>query len=285
MESGTRFEDLVSQFAENGFCQLEIRDGDYLQKSEFGDFIGQIQNAMDRYEDNQWRQICDEIHESDNWTQMVKTEDRPLWDRVYDFIRITKDVVFSYAMSHPWLGMPENADRDDVCIRKALKLAYLLCPQNARLRLVDLESAGDLDGDAPVSNLKRYDSLLPDYPVVLAVENAKRSATLILELARKGNAQLAYDEANIYQLDGTPFNTPDEFWQTIKKEDLISVHLKQKTTAGVLSKLGDGFVNFRSLFKYLGEIDYDGDWLFENIPSDQPLMDAIQSRDFINELC
>ena len=285
MENGMKFEELVSQFAEDGFRQLEIRDGDYLQESEFGDFIRQIQDAMARYEDSQWRQICDAIHESANWTNMVKAEDRPLWDRVYDFFQMTKDVVFSYAMAHPWLGRPESIDKDDARILDSLKLAYLLCPRNARLRLVDLETIAELDRDAPAANLKRYGALLPDYPVILAVENAKRSAIEILEFAIQGNAKLAYDEANIYQLDGTTLNPPDAFWKTIKKADLISVHLKQKTTVGVLSTVGDGFVDFRSLFNYLREIKYDGDCLFENVSSEQPLMDAIQSRGFINDLC
>ena len=284
MESGKRFEDLAVQFAENGFCQLEIRDGDYLQNSEFGEFLKQIQNVMGRYEDGQWRQICDEIHQSEKWTSMVKGDDRALWDRIYEFSRITEDIVFSYAIAHPWLRKPENIDMDDSYIRNYIKLAYLLCPQNARLRFVDLETSGELDVDAAVSNLKRYGSLLPELPVSLAVENAHRSTLEILELAIMGKAKLAYDEANIYQLDGSAFNAPEAFWQTIKKEDLISVHLKQKTGDGVLSIMGDGFVDFRSMFKHLRHIGYDGDWLFENMPSAQPLEDTIQSRTYIQEL-
>ena len=284
MEGGKRFEDLAVQFAENGFCQLEIRDGDYLQNSEFGEFLKQIQNAMDRYEDSQWRQISDEIHQSEKWTSMVKGEDRPLWDRVYEFSRMTEDIVFSYAIAHPWLSTPENIDKDDSGIRDSIKLAYLLYPQNARLRLVDLDTSGELDGEAAVSNLKRYGSLLPELPVSLAVENAHRSTLEILELALLGKAKLAYDEANIYQLDGSAFNAPEAFWQTIKKEDLISVHLKQKTADGVLSIVGDGYVDFQTLFNHTRNMDYDGDWLFENIPSAQPLEDTIKSRSYIDGL-
>lgn len=284
MEGGERFEDLAVQFAENGFRQLEIREGDYLQDAEFGEFIRQIQNAMEHYEDSQWRQICDDIHQSEKWTSMVKGEDRPLWERIYEFSRITEDIVFSYAIAHPWLSKPENIDMDDSCIRDSIKLAYLLCPQNARLRLVDLETSGELNKDAAVSNLKRYGSLLLELPVSLAVENAHRSTLEILGLAIEGKAKLAYDEANVYQLDGSAFNSPEAFWQAIKKEDLISVHLKQKTADGVLSIVGDGYVDFRSMFNHLRNIDYDGDWLFENMPSGQPLEDTIQSRTYIEAL-
>ena len=33
--------------------------------------------------------------------------------------------------------------------------------------------------------------------------------------------------------------------------DLTSVHFKQKTEAGVLSEVGDGFVNFRAIAEHL----------------------------------
>ena len=123
-------------------------------------------------------------------------------------------------------------------IIKSKKLAYLLCPKRPRLRLVDLETEGDIDEFAAIANLKHHAALLPDYPMIFAVENARQTATLTLKLAVAGGAKLTYDETNTYRANGTTLNPPDEFWSAVKIEDLTSVHFKQKTEDGVLSEVG-----------------------------------------------
>ena len=145
-------------------------------------------------------------------------------------------------MSHPWLSPPTDSETDTQQIIQAKKLAYLLCPARARLRLVDLDTEGDIDASAAVANLERYSELLPDYPMIFAVENARQTATLTLKLAVAGGVKLTYDETNTYRADGTPVNPPDEFWGAVKMTDLTSVHFKQKTEAGVLSEVGDGLL-------------------------------------------
>ena len=84
-------------------------------------------------------------------------------------------------MSHPWLSAPNDIKVDTQKIIIAKKLAYLLCPSRARLRLVDLETEGEIDEDAAIDNLKRYNTLLPEYPMIFAVENARQSAPLTLK--------------------------------------------------------------------------------------------------------
>ncbi len=282
MEDGTRFEDLVALFARNGFRHLEVRDGDYLRRSEFGRFIHEIEEASAGYSHPDWRRICEEIHTTKVPDAAVKEEHRSVFDRLINFFQMSQGVVFSYALSYPWLTRPASIEADNDLIARAIQLAYLLCPQQARLRLVALDPVDPVDEQTATSNLKRYRSLLPDYPVILAVENALQPAPLILELAIAGGALLAYDEANNYHSDGRALNAPEEFWHAVKLENLASIHLKQKTPEGVLARLGDGFVDIAALIERLRNCGYSGDLLLEYLPTDQPLADAIQSRTFLS---
>jgi hypothetical protein len=175
----------------------------------------------------------------------------------------------------------ENIKADNLKIIRAKKLAYLLCPETARLRFVDPQFAGPADDSVVVANLERYRSLLEDYPVILCVENSKLSATRTLTLTISGGALLAYDEANIYGVDGSRLNSPADFWNVVRMNDLASVHIKQKNESGVLTKIDDGFVDFKTILRHLKEGRYTGDLLFENAPSDHPLQDTIQSREYL----
>ena len=47
MEGGDRFEDLARQFGDQGFKDMEVREGDYLRNSEFGSLIGEIEASME----------------------------------------------------------------------------------------------------------------------------------------------------------------------------------------------------------------------------------------------
>jgi sugar phosphate isomerase/epimerase len=281
MEDGNRFEDLVALFARNGFRHLEVRDGDYLRQSEFGRFIHEIEEAAAGYKHQDWQRICDEIHTAKVTDAVGREEHRTVFDRLVNFFQMSQGVVFSYALSHPWLSRPADIEAENDHITRAIKLTYLLCPHQARLRLVALEPVDPVDGQTAISNLKRYGSLLPDYPVTLAVENALQPAPLILELAVAGGALLAYDEANNYQSDGSALNTPEEFWRAVKLEDLASIHLKQKASQGVLARLGDGFVDIAALIERLRDCGYSGDLLLEYLPTAEPLADAIESRTFL----
>jgi hypothetical protein len=64
-------------------------------------------------------------------------------------------------------------------------------------------------------------------------------------------------------------------------EILTSIHYKQKTTAGVLAQVSDGFVDFAAITRRLQAGDYRGDLLLENAPTMQPLEDAMQSRTYL----
>ncbi len=149
------------------------------------------------------------------------------------------------------------------------------------MRLVDLESEGEIDHNAAVTNLKRYKSLLPEYPMIFAVENAKQSATLTLQLAIAGGAKLTYDETNTYRDDRTTLNPPEAFWQKVKMDDLTSVHFKQKTEEGVLSEVNSGYVDFKAITQRLKTGNYEGELLLENAPTTHSLKDAINSRKYL----
>ena len=277
IDNGARFDDLMVEFGANGFKDMEVREGDYLRNSEFGELIQQIESAMPTYSDTEFKTICDAI----STENLFQTEHHELFEAFAVFARKADGLTLSYAMSHPWLSSPADSETDTQYIIKAKKLAYLLCPQRPRLRLVDLDTEGDIDEPAVIANLKRYAALLPNCPMIFAVENARQSATLTLKLAVAGGAKLTYDETNTYRGDGTPLNDPDEFWATVKMADLTSVHFKQKTEDGVLSEVGDGYVDFRAIAGHLKTRGYTGDLLLENSPTSHSLQDALRSRTYL----
>ena len=284
IDDGDRFEDLVRQFGDHGFKDMEVREGDYLRNSEFGGLIGEIETAMGRYPDEQWKAICDALWEG-RQDSAVTAEDGALFARVGGFIELARNLKLSYAMSHSWLAAPDDLEADTQHIIQAKKLAYLLCPVNARLRIVGLApTGGRADPQAAVANVKRYRSLLPNFPMVFAVENSRQPATFTLDLAVQGGALLTYDEANTYRDDGTTVNSPEDFWSAVRMEDLTSVHFKQKTADGVLTQVRDGYVDFAAIGKRLEAGNYKGDLLLENTPTDQPLEDAVSSRVYLSSL-
>jgi len=283
LDQGERFEDLVIRFCRQGFKEIEIRDGEYLRRSPFGRFIDTIEKAMAHYDPGTWQKMCERLHRGEDWRSPILDEDLRLFGDAEAFFKQTAEAVYSYAISFQWLTRPEDRSVDDRRIASAVKLAYLLNPRQPRLRLVSLEPADDIDSETAASNLKRYTTLVPACPVTLAVENALHPAPAILELARNGNALLAYDEANNYLIDGTALNTPEEFWQSVRIEDLASVHLKQKTDQGVLARLEDGFVDIPALVGRLRDGGYSGDLLLEYKATEDPLEDAVQSRAYLLE--
>ncbi|MYA72016.1 hypothetical protein F4009_10330 [Candidatus Poribacteria bacterium] len=275
--NGARFDDLMVEFGANGFKDMEVREGDYLRNSEFGHLIQEFKAAMPAYTDTEFRTICDAV-----WTeQPYQTQHVPLFEAIAVFTEKASGLTLSYAMSHPWLSRAADNKTDTQQIIKAKKLAYLLCPERPRLRLVDLDTEGDIDASAAIANLKHYAALLPEYPMVFAVENARQTATLTLKLAVAGGAKLTYDETNTYRADGTTLRPPVEFWRAVEMTDLTSVHFKQKTEAGVLSEVGDGYVDFRAVAEHLKTRHYTGDLLLENTPTVHSLRDALRSREYL----
>ncbi len=283
IENGACFDDLMVQFGENGFREMEVREGDYLRNSKFGVLITALEEAMLEYSDNEFKSICDVVWNGTT-TDVINlndTEHPKLFEEIADFVQKASGLTLSYAMSHPWLSTPHDIQADNQKIVIAKKLAYLLCPARARLRLVDLDTQGEIDENVAIDNLKRYNTLLPDYRMIFAVENARQSATMTLKLAVAGGAKLTYDETNTYLADGTTINPPEEFWKEVKMDDLTSVHFKQKTQVGVLSEVGDGFVDFKAIAQHLQSGNYTGDLLLENAPTIQSLTDAINSRKYL----
>ena len=283
MESGDSFEDLASKFGENGFREMEVRDHNYLRNSAFGDMMREIEAAMGAYTDKGWKAICEALWRGASWSELIKVEHKSLFDKVSEFQRKMSDLTLSYAASHVWLAEPDDLNADIARINEAKKFAYLLCPHGARFRIVDVETDGNIDTEVAVANVKRYKSLLSSYPMVFAVEHGGQSATWTLELARHGGCPLIYDQANTFRSDGTASNEPDDFWSTVRKEDLASVHIKQRTADGFSTRIADGFVDFKSILKHLTRLGYKGDLLIENTATDQPLEDALVSRKYLLE--
>ncbi|RKU26923.1 hypothetical protein C6497_12825 [Candidatus Poribacteria bacterium] len=284
IENGARFSDLMVEFGENGFKDMEVREGDYLRNSGFGQLIDSLEDAMLTYTDSEFKTICDMLWDCVRTQQNYdanNTKHPELFNEVAVFARKAVGITLSYAMSHPWLSAPDDFEMDTQQIVIAKKLAYIMCPSGARLRLVDLDTEGKIDENAAIANIRRYVSILPDYPMTFAVENARQSASLTLKLAVAGGAKLTYDETNTYRSDGTTLNTPEEFWANVKMDDLTSIHFKQKTEEGVLSEVGEGYVDFKAIKKYLKSRNYTGDLLLENTATKHSLIDAINSREYL----
>ncbi len=276
------FEKLIGAFIQNGFLHIEIRDGDYLRQSAFGGIIEGVETAIQEVSDTEWLQICLAFHPG-SWHDRPELDAQKL-QPISDFSRlfqINPEAVFSYAMAHPWMGRPQNTAADDARIIQAKKLAYLLSPANARLRLVDLTAGQALDEETAITNLRRYQSLAPEFPVALAVENSQLAPHVILNLANQCNVHMAYDEANNYNQDGLTLGDSSLFWNAVQNSQIISVHLKQKNHTGVCAHLEEGFVDFPALFKHLHDSSYNGDWLLEYRATDQPIQDAVKSREYL----
>ena len=60
MDQGDSFIDLVQQFGQNGFTQFEVRDGDYLRQSIFGDLLEKLKDVMENYKKHLRQEISDE---------------------------------------------------------------------------------------------------------------------------------------------------------------------------------------------------------------------------------
>ena len=132
MESGDSFENLASQFAENGFREMEVRDHNYLRNSKFGNLMREIEAAMDAYTDKEWKAICEALWQETNWSELVKMEHKSLFDKVCEFVRKMSGITLSFAASHAWLAEPDDLDADNERIIQAKKFAYLLCPNAPR---------------------------------------------------------------------------------------------------------------------------------------------------------
>lgn len=284
LEKGERFEALATAFGARGFRDIEVRDGEYLLRSEFGGLLTEITAAMDRYSDDEWKGLCAARFQSQTGDPPLRSADRALFGRLGEILAQTRELAFTYAISHPWVSQPADIAADNRRIVQAKRLAFLLAPQGARLRLVDPQATGASDSQTAVANLARYRSLLAGYPVVLAVENALQPASFTLQLARQAKTLLAYDEANSYRSDGTTTEAPAAFWSAVAMADLTSVHFKQKTPDGVLPRVAEGFVAFAPMVRCLQTQKFSGDLLLENAPSETPLEDALQSRDYLRKL-
>lgn len=281
LAAGDRFEELAVRFAKEGFPDIEIRDGDYLQASEFGLFLRDIVKMSEQYPAAAWKAVCEALSSGQNPAEAILPIDRPLFDRIRRFKEITSEATFTYAIQHPWLGGPDDPDAHDRRIVAAKKLALLFSSRHARMRLVDLSSADPIDMTAAAVNLNRYRSLAGELPVIHAVENARQSATLTLKIAAEAGFLIAYDEANLFFPGDRVLEPPELFRESLDPRSLASVHLKQKSGAEVLPHLCAGRVDLHGILKWMRKLSYAGDLLLETAASENPLRDARTSRDYL----
>jgi hypothetical protein len=283
LAAGDRFEDLALRFAKEGFTDIEIRDGDYLRKSAFGVFLDEIDKTAAAYPAAAWKGVCEALSSGANPGEAIRPADRALFDGIRRFTEKTAGITLTYALMHPWLSRPADQRQDDLRIIAAKKLAFLLSPRSARMRLVDSASPEPFDDSAAGANLRRYCTLAGGLPVIHAVENSRRPASLFLKIAAAADFSLAYDEANLFLPVDRIVEEPERFWESLDPRFLASIHLKQKSfkDSSPLPCLGPGRVDIHGIMRHVRRISYIGDILLENAPSDDPLQDAKKSRDYV----
>jgi len=97
IENGARFAELMVEFGANGFKDMEVREGDYLRNSEFGQLIQELEAAMPAYTDTEFRTICDAV----GTEQLDQTKHGPIFEEIATFTEKASGLRLSYAMSHP----------------------------------------------------------------------------------------------------------------------------------------------------------------------------------------
>ena len=140
---------------------------------------------MPAYTDAEFRAICDAIWKK----QSYETRHSTLFAEVAAFVQKASGLTLSYAMSHPWLSPPKDSEADTQQIMSAKKLAYLLCPARPRLRLVDLDTEGDIDASAAIANLKHYNGLLPDFPMIFGCRERSTNRHTDLKVSGRRGCQ------------------------------------------------------------------------------------------------
>ncbi|MDP1989873.1 MAG: hypothetical protein Q8K00_02525 [Syntrophales bacterium] len=284
LSAGDRFEDLLLRFGKEGFSDIEIRDGDYLRNSEFGVFLNEIERISEPYPAAAWKGVCEALSSGGISAEAIRPTDRPFFERIRRFKEKTSGITLTYALQHPWMSRPDDVEENDRRIISAKKLAFLLSPSFARMRLVDLSSSKPIDVSVASANLDRYCSLASELPVIHAVENSHESALLTLKIATEAGFFIAYDEANLFLPGDLIIEAPELFWESLDPRSLVSVHLKQKSADGVLPHLGPGRVDLSGIMSRVRKIAFTGDVLLESAASENPLEAAKMSRDYISGL-
>ena len=284
LTAGDRFEDLALRFGKEGFSDIEIRDGDYLRNSEFGIFLGGIDEISEFYPVAEWKGVCEALSSGEDPTEAIRPADRPFFERIRRFKEMTSGMTLTYALQHPWFSLPDDEESGDRRIISAKKLAFLFSCRCARMRLVDIGSSKPIDVSAASANLDRYRSLASELPVIHAVENSNQSALLILKIAAEAGFFMAYDEANLFLPGERIIEPPELFWESLDPRALVSVHFKQKSADGVLPHLGPGRVDLSGIMSRVRKLSFSGDLLLENAASENPLEEAKLSRDYLLSL-
>ncbi|KAJ9446360.1 hypothetical protein DIPPA_54342 [Diplonema papillatum] len=295
MQTGEPMERLFKQFSDKGFKEVEIRDGEYLRSSAFGNFLGQLEELSRTYSTAEWRELALLVHtDADPFLNTL------LGEQQRDYLAAAKQyaqlvrlegLTVTYAVAYPWLERsqndPNSANRDREWVATCKKIAFMLNPAGARLRFVDPDYDGEVDTDRATEILKDLRANCNGLPVLLAVENAKIPATTTFDLCSHAGVKLTYDAANTYATSGQALNTDDEIWAKLQSNiDVVtSVHFKQMTAAGILPSLVEpGFVDLWRMLTELRSLSFSGDLLLENAPSDDPLKEAIASREHLISL-
>jgi len=281
LSAGDRFEDLALRFGKEGFSDIEIRDGDYLRKSEFGVFLSEIEKISEPYPAAEWKEVCEALSFGKHPAEAIRPMDRSLFERIRRFKEKTSGITFTYALQHPWLSRPDDEEANDRRIISAKKIAFLFSSSCARMRLVDLCSPEPLDASAAAANLEHYRSLASELPVIHTVENSRLSALLTLKIAARAGFFMAYDEANLFLPGDRILEPPERFWESLDPRSLVSVHFKQKSAGEVLPHLCPGRVDLSGILSRIRKLSFTGDLLLETAESENPLQEAKMSRDYL----
>ena len=158
----------------------------------------------------------------------MHTRDRRSITHIDRILKRYPEIVLSYAIAHPWTRSPEDRTDDDRCIIRAKKIAYLLSPASARLRLVDMNVGTPLDRKG--SRVQSAALSRPDNPHARWRWQSKtaRCQPMSFSTWRSGVTFIWHMmRANVFYPDGAPMGNPEEFWDQVTAP---STHLRTPET-------------------------------------------------------
>lgn len=214
----------------------------------------------------------------------------PLWSgRDLEYARVAMQkagmdgvsVTLDHLMARSWCSDNEaiiNSSLEDA--EQIIRNAALL---NIRFAVLPfLESASLLGNNLRLMRateaIRSINKRLNDIDIRFAVETdatVEEQQKIIVDCG--GRVGLCYDTGNRRALG---FEPADEIYHLA--DDIIHIHIKDKDAEGKNVLLGQGCVDFASVFSALKEIGYEGNLTFETSRGDEELAAAILNLNFVS---
>lgn len=155
-----------------------------------------------------------------------------------------------------------------------LKVKYLILPFYSKSLMTNLNLETYLDF------INYIIKQLKTNKIELLIEtDISAKSILILQKKLSQTLNIVYDTGNRFFID------KNSKYELLKlKNNIKHVHMKDKNRDKKNTKLGNGVVNFKDLFKIFKTIKYKGSYTFETVRGKNSINTAIHNLDFISKL-